>query len=439
MGKRYVFWRQPNGARDNNVESSNAPSSLLAQLGTTSFDNKGDISWRTVDVPRFTNTVATSAIIVGNDEAELNAHDSLSLIANAITAAVKVNGVGKPFSAAQFISRADALAGAFYRQSTVPYVLRTSLSMGKLPAKSIMLNGCRVTPTSKHSTIYPLATRVRRNLRGAFETHLDSSEYLRVMVTTKGRTIYEAFEKAATSLDLLRGLWTLLATRGSWSMRFSPSKARPIGIIHTGPVFTLHVVGSSVPSETYWYDPNYESDRDIYSPKSDWGVIDKSRRWACRRLRHLPYRNVLKRLLARYAEALDHTDYDVAFLKLWSVLEAITDTIGGKYDATIERAICTFSDVEIARDLLRSLRLQRNRFVHASHPGKDADQAVYGIKQFVDSHFAALLRNDFDVESLKEYGEILGLPKSVPALKERIGKLQKAVRLHSSKATDAAP
>ena len=93
----------------------------------------------------------------------------------------------------------------------------------------------------------------------------------------------------------------------------------------------------------YWYEPDYLADQEIFKPKKGWKRTEQDRCQALRRIRKLPFAAELEIIIGRY-EVLDNLNLDVAFLQLWAILEKINDTVGGKYDETIDRATWVFSD-----------------------------------------------------------------------------------------------
>jgi hypothetical protein len=148
-----------------------------------------------------------------------------------------------------------------------------------------------------------------------------------------------------------------------------------------------------------------------------------------RRLVSLPYRSDLEDVITRYAIALDQADLSVTFLHMWGLLEKITDTIGGNYDETIRRTVRIYGDHLVAKGLLDSLRCRRNQLVHAARSAEERDQIAYLVKSFVDPHLLRLIRNDFDVQNLQEYGEFLSLPREPAILERRQRHLKRALRM----------
>jgi len=180
-------------------------------------------------------------------------------------------------------------------------------------------------------------------------------------------------------------------------------------------------------------EPDYAEDLPLFKHADKWPKIEGNRRWAVRLVKGLPYRADLESLLLRYISALDQPNPEAALLQLWGILEKLTHTVGAKYDETIKRAVWIFSgeDRLLAKDLLEAVRCRRNQYVHASRTGPDSDQVTYLVKSFVDPHLIRLIRNDFSIKSLDQYGEFLSLPTETAVLRDRMIWLRRALRTRS--------
>ena len=432
MAKRYVFWRMPNGRPYKQLDGKHAPAAMLAELGrSSSLTTDEGVSWPlSINHHESELAVRSSAIIIDPDGNELNETDAWAIVWTAIKSDITKGGGGKPIRPDALLVTANALAADHFRKPLTDYLLLTTLSIASLPAKHIRVEGCAISQVSRKCRKYvqPDAMRWRSN-EPLWERHLKSTEYLRIRVQTAGRTIHEATGRALDAVNLLRGLWTLFATYGSRTLRLGWVKQEPIGVIHTGPIHTLHKPDGSPAADLFWFDPNYAGDRKLFGSDGKWKQIDKHRSWAMRQMKRLAYRDDLKNLIARYATALDQPDLDVAFLQMWSILEKITDTIGTNYDETIRRATWVFKQRDIAAEQLECLRFRRNQYVHSARSGEERDQVAYMVKAFVDPHLLRLIRDDFKATSLKDYSEFLALPTNVDTLKKRRDRLQRAIRI----------
>jgi hypothetical protein len=423
----------PNGSPYRGVDNKHAPVALLDELGKSAKLNEGSIQWPGFFIKRLETGLQATSVVIGPDDEELNATDSWKIVWEAVRGVLRSTGGGCPVPPIDVLREADILAATFFRKVPQRYVLVSGLSVASLPGKTIRIGD---------STLRPLSPGSRRYRKPPMlEEHKTYSEvrpgtFKRVAVATSGRSVHEAVNRATADLAVLRGLWTVLSTTGSWTMTFGNRTRKPLGMIHSGPIHTLHNIDGAPAENLYWYEPEFVDEIKPFKPK-EWEPIEKRRRWALRRLRIVPYRRELREIIARYAVALDQVNLDVAFLHLWSLLEKITDTVGANYDETVSRTVWPYRDRELAAAMLRCMRLYRNRLVHAAHSGHEQDQVALMVKSFVDPHLFRLLRNDFSVTTLEEYGKQLALPVDVTTLERQARRLRKAARFMRKVAEEA--
>ncbi|MGA9364549.1 MAG: hypothetical protein WBW16_09300 [Bacteroidota bacterium] len=437
MSKRYTFFRMPNGKPYRGLDEKYAPVHVLSRIGeTASLNEAGDVSWQGGLMFLLEATLRPAFVVMSLEDYELNETDTWRIVWEAIVASAK-NTPGKPINPMDVLRRADESVAAFFRTSPANYVLVTSLSLVNLPAKNIKVLGSTISSLTARGKRFPIPDFLAvQSTRSPLAEHIRSTKYLSVKVRTRGRSIYDAYSNALNSLNLLRGLWSLVAKYRSWTVRYGTLSRDPIGVIHTGPICTLHLPnGKLAEGDVICYDPAYTGDQPIFQDSHGWKQIEKNRRWASRRLATLEFGRDLEALLMRYASALDHADTDVAFLQMWSLLERITDTVGRPYDETIERTVWPFSHQQrpLYRDMLESLRCRRNEYVHSGKAGQESDQAAYLVKYFVDPHLWTLISNPFKVRSLEEYGQLLALPTDATMLKQKQGMLLKALQFRQKK------
>jgi hypothetical protein len=312
--------------------------------------------------------VRTAAIVLAPSGDELNDVDASSIVWEAIKSEIRKAGGRKPLSPHAVLAAADRLAASHFRKPAVDYVLLTTLSVQQLPTRRVQVDHCTITALLKRGGRYllPDALKVGPD-HSPTAKHLTSTKYRTIKIRTTGRSVFEATDRALDGVNFLRGLWTLFATFGSWRKQLGgmPKRA-PIGVIHTGPIHTLHHLNGKPAADIYWYEPDYIEDRPLFTPKNGWRTIEKNRRWSMRRTKLYAYRRDLQELIVKYAIALDNADLNVAFLQMWSMLEKITDTERTSYDETIRRATWASQDRDTARELLEHLRFRRNQYVHAA-------------------------------------------------------------------------
>ncbi len=433
MSKRYTYYRMPNGKPDTSTDMKFAPTHVLAEMGKiATVDKNGSVSWPGFHFRRLEMSLKTAVVILDPLRTELNQTDSWRIVWEALVATVK-DAPGRPIDAKRFVAIADKFAAEFFRLPLTEYILVSSLSVSDLPVKRIDLRGCRISSLKTRGKKFPLPTTLDLSETASpFSKHISSSDYRLVKVATVGRSKYEATENALRSLNLLRGLWSLFATYGSWRIHGgSTPERKPIGVIHKGPIHTLHSTdGVLVDKDIYWYEPDFTEDQPIFQPAKGWSEIEKNRRWSLKRLSNLDYRQDLEALLIRYVDALDQPNPSIAFLKMWSLLEKITNTVGANYDETISRTLWTFASESryLAKNMLQSLRLHRNQYVHTGNIGEESDQVTYMVKFFVDPHLIRLLSNPFKLKSIEEYGEFLSLPTNPDTIEQQQRKLRQALR-----------
>ncbi len=403
---------------------------LLAEYGeTASVTPTGGISWPGFGFERMETALRSALVVIEPTGEEFGESEARAVIWDALKESVRRSGGKAPISAADFLRAADGAAAAFLRKPSPDYVLVSSLSIDRLPVKTMRVGDCRLErmPLRRAASYeIPPSLEDDRDRRGGSPPLFAS-----MRVRTHGRTFDGAAERALNALNLVRAVWSLFDTYGSRSISLVRPARQPLGVVHAGRYHTLHHSSGKSVGDIYWYEPDFSPETRKFRPRSGWTELERHGRWAFSRLRVSPYANELRDLLLRYISALDQVNLDLAFLQMWSLLEKITGTVGGRYDDTIRRATWTWDKPALPSAFLEAMRTHRNRLVHASSSTEQGDQVTQMVKEFVDGHFARLLRNDFDVQSLNEYSEQLSQPRDLDALRKSRRHTRRAIRFHS--------
>ncbi len=434
MGRRYLYWRTSEGKPHKSCDGKYTPKATLAKLGESASVESGRLSYRSIMPHRYHLVLCSACVILGQDAKELNEADTWSIVIKALNSAILESGGGKSIDPKRFSHFANEFAAEFFRQSVDDYVCVTTLSISALPEEPIEVLDCAIGKLSSRPEKFSFPDVSNDpTVDQRFRTHFKSTRYMKITAQTKGRSVNEAMSKALDALNLLRGLWTFHEKRGRVTMHFGLHPQKPIGTVHLGPIHTLHHPDGSLAMDNYWYDPDYIGDWPLFEPKKGWTELEEFRSRTLGQMEKLDYKHDLQKLLVLFANALGQTDPNTALLQLWCILERTTDTIGEKYGETIKRTLWPYKDRDLMKEQLDHLRIRRNQYVHAAKDSSEMEQTVYTAKFFVEYHILKLLRNDFGVASLSEYGKFLSLPTNIETLKKRREHLDLAIRIRDEK------
>lgn len=249
------------------------------------------------------------------------------------------------------------------------------------------------------------------------------SNFRRVRVYVFARGEEEAFQKALTTLNVFRALFNLFVSYRSITILESEPSYKPQCYVCNGPYYFLkQVVGESVTKvyfqSEFWSEVrNLNNIADRLSDPTKLRSFFGKARSGVGQVKEMPY------VLDRYITALDSRSYDDAFLRLWSVLELVTNTSGAGFShkVTVKRASAIYKDRKKVEYLLGSMRYIRNQLVHENIP-QDISSLIMGqLKNTVEDHIHKLLGNIFKVTRLEEYGKFLDLASTGDDLEQKKG------------------
>lgn len=307
------------------------------------------------------------------------------------------------------------------------YLLVTSLNVSasnKVPR--IQERGCVVTFGG------PLAKKVSDGRREVFAKHKDllgepdTTPSLWVKVSVSARTVQEASERALDAIDLVRGRWNLFLNQ-DWRRTYG-GRRKSVNLVCLGPLHTLHKAGGEMVDEQFWYEPHFVTDSSRVDLKKDSYAILKRGRQVRQRLKKNAYREEVESALLRFVRALDLDDYETSFVKLWGVLEQLTDTGLKNYDVTVRRASFMVSDPAYSRLVLEHLRRYRNRSVHVGNVDGNIEVELYQLKRFVRYLLLFHIGNKFGFSSLAEAGNFMDLSHDPKSLQDQIQTLRKGLK-----------
>lgn len=285
----------------------------------------------------------------------------------------------------------------------------------------IVINDTTLTFRPKGDVGFTARSKLFQESKGALGFDFPQN-YMRLSAHVSARTPYEAAERALNSIDLARASWNLSLNRGK-SWRYSGGRPAPVNDIRLSPFHTIHDAHGNLATEAYWYDPSYSRPTNIFSDKSKFSRLLSFASSLRSRLAKLTYRSDIEEALIRYVRALDSADLNDTFLRLWGLLEYLTDSTYDSYKTATRRASFMFADRERSHLVLTHLTNHRNRFVHAGSDTDDIESLVFLLKRYVDELLLFHLGNRFGFSSRKEAALFMDLPSCKSALNLRIKRL----------------
>jgi hypothetical protein len=253
------------------------------------------------------------------------------------------------------------------------------------------------------------------------------TQYMDVSVTVKARSPFEGAQRALDAIDLARATWNLALNRGK-DWRTSSGRPRPVNDILLCPFHTMHNEDGSLATESWWYDPGYSGPAQQFTDRTKIDGLFTFSTKLRKRLSQSAYSDELANSLVRYVRALDSADLNDAYLRLWSLLEFLTDSTFDPYKVAVRRAAFMFAERDYSVEVLTHLMNHRNRLVHAGTDTAEIESLVYLLKRYVDALLMFHIGNLLKFESRASAALFMALPPSKSQIDERIRKLRSARR-----------
>lgn len=246
------------------------------------------------------------------------------------------------------------------------------------------------------------------------------NNYKAVRVHVSAKSHSDAADKALDALDLIRGVWNLYGNIKGISRWSIGGKPIPINMIILGPYHTLHFPSGALASTSrWWFEPNYLGAVTPHRIENRMR-LDKYTMDIRSRLDKSHYGKLLENAIIRYVRALDERYWNNAFIRLWGVLELLTDTVKKSNEETIKRAAYCHEDYDFTLQILKHLREHRNRSVHADVENSEMESFLYQLKNIIEVLIYFHLGNAYGFKSIKEAGNFLSLPHDKDALNLRV-------------------
>ena len=251
------------------------------------------------------------------------------------------------------------------------------------------------------------------------------TSYEPVSALISARTHNEAVTLALDQIDLIRGIWNFWKNRATWIRKSSGARS-PVNVMILGPVHTLHTPIGALATETWWYEPSYRGQVNVWKSGDHIDKVTSFTKLVRSHIRRIPYREKIELAIIRYSRALDSRDWNYAFLQLWSVIELLTGTTEKEsHVTTVKRAAATYKkDSEYISQSLIHLRTHRNNSVHTGEEIENVEPLMYQAKNVVEHLIEFHLSHAGKFKKLADVAEFLDSADSLDKLDDRIRKLQ---------------
>lgn len=334
--------------------------------------------------------------------------------------ALRATPANRPLNTRAFLGETKRLTQSFANTQPKPFVLAASISL----SLSVKISPIRLDEGVIIFSLTLPRRFSRERLAGEFRINSlqpNPSNYQSVRVQVNARSTSEAFNRSKEMLEYVRALWNFQLNRTIINF----GSRSPLNKIRLGQVHTLHQASGELAVDEYLYEPSYTLERN--PAVTEWNTVERFRPKLHRLVSKCPYKAELREGLIRYGCALDLSDHESAFIKLWSVLELLTAS-EGKHDDVVRRCLFLCDDVEIYRLILHQLRQRRNDIVHSSLESARTSLMLFQLRRFVETLISFHMRNSVHFKDLAEAAQFLHLPLEPSQLKNRISQYCRALR-----------
>ena len=306
----------------------------------------------------------------------------------------------------------------YLRNERKKYILLTSLSFqyfDQLPKLKINDVNISFLPN------LPRGFQIYENMSIKYNfPYYPPNDYTIVRISLQARSPSEAIELGLYALNCVRGLWNYSINIRLGS-RIQHGKRDPINNVRLGPLHTLHdETGKLLDNNIYWFENKFIEKSAGRFVKDKWEYISKDFIHFRKCIKNSKSNIDINSIINYYTSALDTDDYHDAYLKLWSLLEQLTDTGSSGYDKTIARTLFFYKNDKLNKEALEHLRIVRNRLIHKGESPDDIEPIIFQMKRYVERILLFHINNLKYFLNIQEVGKYLDINYSMDTLKREI-------------------
>ncbi len=319
----------------------------------------------------------------------------------------------------------------YLAQNPKKFVLVSTLSINKFcKLKRIQINGVTIT---FHSS---LQKYFAREIEDKIKKHASYTiigkypqDYIFLKTSVRAKSYSQASNIAIDSIDIIRGIWNLYCNRGKFSRTTLSGRRYPVNNICFGPLHTVHFPNGKLATKSWFYETGYMGPLRTFNINNKIENLYSFQDNVRRLLKRNKLKNYLENALRRYAQALDISDWESSYLRLWSLLEYLTNTNKNEsHKDTVKRASFFFQERDYAIQVLNHLREHRNRAVHTGESNQHIETLLYQLKSFVEAILEFQIANKYNFSNRDELSQFMNLPADAKVLKRRQAMINNALK-----------
>lgn len=309
-------------------------------------------------------------------------------------------------------------------KNKIRYTLITSIGLNNihLPRRRYV-NGC-VLNFSKH-----VPKKYASSRQKLLEKHTipnrslsDKKGFIYISVTLEAPNYQTAFMKAMKAVDMVRSIWQLQVEK---NLNFlAPDKQQKFpsdSVVRLGLAHTLHLPNGRSAWNGLWYE-RHTNDVAIQIRNFDTADLRLGKYLNLLNNKNIEYKDFLHTIFVSYINALDQSEHDFRFMKLWLTLELITGSDDAK--TLIKMVSFFYKDRAVEKAILQSLREARNVNVHIGVKPPNVELKNFQMCEYIEHLLRFFLENPFRYEKLRELRAFISSNTEVSAIDDEIRRLK---------------
>ena len=214
-----------------------------------------------------------------------------------------------------------------------------------------------------------------------------------IIVASKGRNEREAFDNAYRAFDFFRGLLNFLYQFGTVTSRWG-GYPKPLGSFLQPPVYGIFRTNGEYSGLFYNTNKGLTYNKNTVSVDVVQDVRKLIRQIGLKQEKD-ETKQLLVESITKYTKALDTTEWRLAYLSLWQILEllALQSAEQSNMKIVVNRIDTLLRQDQTARDLLQTLYFTRNALVHQGafpddRPLEEVNLLKYIAERAINSVFS---------------------------------------------------